>query len=175
VALRKQYKINTLRVPLKSGYLYKFYYRNFQHDPQPTILYLYAIKGVNPETGHKHNYIQGINLNYIPRQVRRTFADTWIPTLSKYDGSIRLTWEHVINKFPFMRLALRRYLLQPGVITKLQELEIEKIYDEIVKSQIKDFSKQALLDLIEKYPSAKWLIKKGFDFGIGGLGDLFIK
>jgi hypothetical protein len=175
VPLRKVFRINTLRVPLKSGYLYKFYYKGFQHDPYPIILYLYAIKGVNPDTGNRHNYIQGINLNYIPRQVRRTFADAWIPTLSRYNGSIRLTWEATIQKFPFLRLALRRYMLTPGVVTKLEELKIEKIYDEIVKSQLKDFSKQAFLDLMEKYPSARWLVKKGFDFGIGGLGDLFIR
>jgi hypothetical protein len=63
----------------------------------------------------------------------------------------------------------------PGAIQNLQELQAEKIYKEIVQSKMKDFSQQALLDLIDKYPSAQKLIKLGFDFGISGVADMMTK
>jgi len=64
-------------VLLKSGYFYQFNYSAFQHDANPMIIFISAIKGIHPNTGHQWRLIQGINLNYIPRTIRKRFVETW--------------------------------------------------------------------------------------------------
>lgn len=72
ISYRKKHKGTTLQ----SGHFYKFKYVAFENDPSPMVIFLNAIEGLHPRTGHQWRLIQAINLNYIPRRDRRRFVET---------------------------------------------------------------------------------------------------
>src|SRR5574343_344991 len=141
--LRLIYNKKLHGVTLKSGNFYKFSYQAFENDPTPTIIFLYAIEGINPSTNHQWRLIQAINLSYIPRNIRKQFVELWMVELNKRKN-VKFTWEMVKAQYPMIQLGIRRYFLKPTYyITNLKEIPREKIMDNVVGSFIKDFSRQA--------------------------------
>jgi hypothetical protein len=138
----------------KSGRIYSFQYSAFQFDPEPTVLMINAIKGVHTKTGHRHSYLQGINFTYIPRAQRSIFVKHWKSVLKRYNGNIILSWLDVKRKYPFMILALRRYILDKGYITGLVEVPPEDMEVVVVKTFEADYSKRALMAAIAKNKGA---------------------
>ncbi len=131
----------------KSGHFYNFYYKNFANDPIPTVVVLNYIHGTHPNTGKVHDYIQCINLSYIPRNYRKRFVDTWLPTLERNRGNIRLTWTMIQSRWPFMKFAIRRYLVKKHYILYGREIPPEKVYDEVISTWTRDYSMAAMKQL----------------------------
>ena len=131
----------------KSGHFYNFWYKNFENDPIPTVVMLNCIRGTHPNTGHYHNYIQCINLNYVPRPYRQRFVNMWLPLLKRNHGNVRLTWERVISQWPFMKIAVRRYLLNRHYIRYQREIPFEDVQREVVSTFLRDYSMSAMKQL----------------------------
>jgi len=143
----------------RSGHIFSFRYLNAENDPNPTILCLYALKGVNPNTGHMWNLVQGINLNYIDRAHRREFLHTWMPLLERNHGNIKLTWEYMVRRYPYLAVACRRYLLDRKVFRDLKEIPLEDIEAIVISTWAKDYSRQAQMALLRKYKRANKYLK----------------
>lgn len=134
---------NTVRIGtvwFKSGHYYQFYYANYESDPVPVIILLNHISGTHPKTGKKHNFIQAINLTYIPRQFRRLFVEHWSPTLENNKGNTILTWKMVLRKFPYLQFAMRRYIVDRNFIKYQREIKNEDIPKIVISSFSRDFS-----------------------------------
>jgi hypothetical protein len=146
MALRQHFKLIHKGIQLGNGRCYKFKYSNYQNDAQPVIFFLYAIKGINPNTGHKWDLIQGINLHYIPASQRRAFVVDWSDVLARSKMvHFHWQWNMLMKKYPYMKLATRRYLLKPAsYIQNLTEVKAEQLAGELLKGEKKDFSKIAL-------------------------------
>jgi len=139
----------------KSGYAYKFHYTSWIHDPDPLIILMYKITGINQSTGHQWRLIQGINLNYIPRKDRKRFASTWITTLENNRGNVQFTWDIVKRKYPYLKGAVRRYLVKPDYyIKKPVSIPFENMEKAIISSWSKDFSKKLAHSLVKKFRKA---------------------
>ncbi len=138
----------------RSGHIYSFRYRAFENDPNPTVLCLYAIKGINPNTGHRWNLLQALNLNYVARQDRRNFLHTWMGILERNHGNIRLTWETILRRYPYLAIACRRYLLDRTMFRELKEIPLEDIESVVVSTWARDYSRQAQMALLKKYKKA---------------------
>lgn len=131
----------------RSGHFYNFYYKQYQNDPIPTVVMINYIHGTHPNTGHVHNYIQCINLSYIPRNYRKRFVNMWLPTLEQNKGNARLTWNMVVNRWPFMKIAIRRYILKKNLIKYGREILPEKVVDEVISTWTRDYSLMAMKNL----------------------------
>lgn len=143
----------------RSGHIYSFSYKMFNEDPNPTILCLYAIKGINPATGHQWNLLQAINLNYIARHNRRVFLHTWIPLLERNHGNIKLTWEMIQRRYPYLTVACRRYILDAKYFRDLKEIPLEDIEAVVISTWAKDYSRQVQMALLKKYKKANKYLK----------------
>jgi hypothetical protein len=142
--LSEKLKVQEKTVWFRSGCFYKFVYlyKNSdhiyreigEHDPYPLIVMLNHISGTHPNTGNFHNYIQAINLHYIPPNIRLKFIRTWQPLLERNHKNIRLTWEKIVSSWPIMQIAIRRYIVKKNLILKPMEIMPDKIEDEINKS-----------------------------------------
>ena len=75
MAIRRGYKKKYKGVDMKSGYFYTFKYQAWENDPKPTIIFMYTLEGIHPNTGHQWRFFQGINFTYIPRSVRKRFIN----------------------------------------------------------------------------------------------------
>ena len=140
MALKILMKTKHNGVLLKSGYFYTFKYTAYQEDPRPMIIFINAIKGIHPKTGHQWRLIQGINLNYIPRKDRKQFINIWEKNIEK-GKTVKFTWNIVQSRFPYLKLALRRYMLLPKYyIRGLKAIDVGDLEKEIVRSWSKDFS-----------------------------------
>ena len=153
----------------RSGHIYTFRYKNFENDPTPTVLCLYAIKGINPNTGHRWNLMQAINLNYIARHDRKRFLHIWLDILEKNHGNIRLTWETVLRRFPYLAIACRRYLLDRKMFADLKELELDDIESIVVSTWAKDYSRQVQRTLLKKYKKANKYLRSIITSSFTGL------
>lgn len=142
--LSSQFRIKEGMVWFRSGHFYTFYYKNYQNDPIPMIVMLNYVHGTHPTTGKVHNYIQAINLSYVPRQFRKKFLKVWEPTLKNNKGNVRLTWSKVVGRWPFMMHAVRRYLVRKNLIKYAREIPTEKINEEVVSTLTRDYSIVAL-------------------------------
>lgn len=151
----------------RTGYIYSFRYKNYENDPTPTIIVINAISGKHPVTGHKHNYLQGINFSYIPRGRRKWFINKWRTVMEKYNGNVRFTWPFIVRKYPWMIIAIRRYLLGMNYIKKPIHIKYEFLDKYVEQKIIRDYSQQAILNTIKKnhklaeifrvdYPSRKF-------------------
>jgi hypothetical protein len=157
--LQRQYKKKIGGVTFKSGGIYKFDYSNWQHDPRPVIIFMYAYRGYHPNTGREWRFIQGINFTYVPRAFRRLFATIWI---SKYGaattfkrGQLDFTWDMVLRSYRYLRPALRRYFYTPNYyMTNIEEVPFENWEKEIMSTMSKDFSKKVRGALKQKFKSA---------------------
>lgn len=140
-------KVREGTVWFKSGHFYNFQYTKYQNDPIPTIIMLNYVSGIHENTGHKHNYIQAINLCYIPRNYRKKFVNMWLPLLQRNNGNVRLTWNKVVSTWPFMRVAIRRYLVKKNYIKWPREIPFDKVVDEVVSTWTRDYSLMAMKNL----------------------------
>ena len=138
------------KITMKSGNFYTFNYTGFQSDPRPHILFLNKISGTHPTSGREWRFVQGINLNYVPRQDRRKFVDDWIANYSK-SKNLDFTWKLVKRKYPYIAFAIRRYFWSPPYyMSKMEHLDtIEKINKTIVGNWAKDFSKKLKMKIAQ--------------------------
>lgn len=151
MALQVKYSKRTHGVSLKSGQLYIFNYIPFEHDPIPTYLHMYVITGTHPNTGKSWNLMEGINMTYLPRQMRKQFAKEWVEQVSG-SRNLRFTYEKMKARYPWMKIAIRRYLLSPKrYVSKIRQIPLENMEQVIVGSWSKDFSKRALISLVSRY------------------------
>lgn len=128
-------------ITFRNGFCYKFKYLNYEHDPYPHIFFLYAIRGTNPSSGNKWDLIQAINLNYLPRAVRKKFVADWGDTLKRSKGDFKMMWKTLMLKYPYMKIATRRYLLTPkNYINNIEYIAPEQMDKEIVRNMVRDYS-----------------------------------
>lgn len=152
MAIRRIYNKRFKGIVVKSGFIYTFKYQAWENDPRPTVVMMYALDGIHPNTGHQWRFFQGINMTYVPRSMRRQFARDWIRTLDRTGGNVRFTWEFVQRRYPFLRNAVRRYFFRPTYfITDLKEVPFEDIEKVVVSTWSKDFSKKVKATLIGKF------------------------
>jgi hypothetical protein len=145
----------------RSGHIYTFRYNAWQHDPNPTIILMYRIRGIHPNTGHQWRLIQGINFSYIPRSHRKVFASQWLETFAESNGNAEFTYSLMKRRYPWMSIGIRRYLTKPAYyIQNPEEIPPESMEDAIIDTWMKDFSKKVKLDLMKKYRSVKKDLKK---------------
>lgn len=152
MAIRRIYKKRFSNVNVKSGYIYTFKYRAWANDPHPTVIMMYALEGIHPNTGHQWRFFQAINFTYIPRAQRMMFAKEWKIIFERTNGNVRLTWELVKKRYPFMQNAVRRYFFRPNYyITSLKEIPFDDMEKYIISTWSKDFSKKVKSSLINKF------------------------
>lgn len=149
--LKPLWRYKSHRVTWKSGSIYTFRYSNFQHDPQPTFLFMNAYNGIHPNTGHQHRYIQGINLSYVPRSMRKKFVKDFIRYMKNKSLTPQISRELIKRKYPYLQHAIRRYFFKPSYyITKVQEIPLDELESVVVSTWSKDFSKKVLRTLGNK-------------------------
>ena len=142
MALTVTYKHHHGGVLLKSGKLYSFSYTGYENDPTPLGLFLNAINGIHPRTGHQWRLVQMINLNYVPRQQRQMFVDDWYRTNYNNNGNMQLSWNQLKTRWPYLEAFIRRYLTKPSYyIRGLREISDEDVQGEVIGSFIKDYSR----------------------------------
>lgn len=129
-------------VTLRSGYFYKFRYHAWHNDKNPTVIFMSAITGMH-SSGHQWRLIQCINFTYIPRAMRKRFLKSWMKELDR-KGKKKFTWDKVISRYPYLKPAVRRYLLKPVYYIKdLQEIPLDDVERVVVSTMSRDFSKRA--------------------------------
>lgn len=127
---------------MRSGYFYKFRYHAWHNDPKPVVIFMSAITGMH-RSGHQWRLIQCINFTYIPRAMRKRFLKSWMKELDR-KGKKKFTWDKIIAKYPYLKPAVRRYLLRPTTyIKQLQEIPLDDVERVVVSTFSKDFSKSA--------------------------------
>ena len=155
MAIKRVYKKKFKGVTVKSGYIYSFKYQSWENDPNPVVIMMYALDGINPNTGHQWRFFQAINFSYIPRTVRRQFAQDWKSTFDRTNGNVKFTWELVKRRYPYLQNAVRRYFFKPTYyITKLYEVPYDDMESVIVSTWSKDFSKKIKTSLLQKFRRA---------------------
>ena len=151
MAIQRQYKKRFKGVDVKSGFIYKFKYQAWENDPEPTVLMMYALKGTHENTGHEWRLFQAVNFTYIPRPLRKKFANDWMNEVGVTKDP-RFTWEKVKAKYPYLQHAVRRYFYKPSYyITNLVEVPFDQAEQAIVSTWAKDFSKKVKSSLINKF------------------------
>jgi hypothetical protein len=161
MALVDKRNIQIGSVWVRSGHLYKFHYNYYEHDPSPTIICLNTIQGINPKTGHRHDYVQAINFTYIPRNIRKQFGKVWVDHMIKSNGKVFMRWSTVQTRYPYLMFAIRRYRIHG--IRKILELDYDDIMGIIGRTMMKDFSYN------EKRKYDAWREERGID-KIGATG-----
>lgn len=151
MAIRRVYKKKFQGVNMLSGHFYTFKYQAWENDPHPTIILMYGLEGTHPSTGHQWRFFQGINFTYIPRSVRKRFVNDWISILER-TNNVKFTWELVKRKYPWLKVAVRRYFFRPSYYIKsLKEVPIDQVNKVVISSWHKDFSKKVKTTLINKF------------------------
>ncbi len=175
MALKQTYQFKFKNIFWKSGYIYKFRYNAYRHDPTPTIILLYKITGRHPNTGNQWNLIQGINFTYIPRSHRRLMSMQWVNHMESSRGNVQFTWNNVKRQFPYLRFGIRRYMLNPNYrIQEPIEVPFDDMEDAIVDTFSHDFSKKVQVDLANKFNRIQKNIKKTNKRTLGGIfGRMF--
>ncbi len=137
-------------VTLRSGYFYRFKYHAWHNDPKPVIIFMSAITGIH-DSGHQWRLIQGINFTYIPRAMRKRFLRQWMVELDK-KGKKKFTWQKVLSKYPYLKPAVRRYMLKPVYYIKdLEEIPLDNVEKVVISTFSKDFSKKVKSALMSKF------------------------
>lgn len=151
MALKVQYRKKLNKVMMRSGYLYTFRYRAYENDPSPTAIFLNSFSGTHPNTKRQWRFLQMLNLTYVPRSKRKSFAKDWIKTLKK-TNNVKLTYEKVKNKYPFLKLAIRRYFYSPSYyITNLKEIPLAHMEKVVISTYSKSFYKKVLREFLIRY------------------------
>lgn len=152
--LKRVYKKKFKGVTLETGHFYKFKYQAWENDPKPTIIFMYSIEGIHPNTGHQWRIIQAINFSYIPRAMRKRFLKDWMKELDK-PGQIKFTWIKLLARWPYLKPAIRRYFFKPNYyIQKLEEIPIDQAEKIIISTWMKDFSKKITTSILSKFKKA---------------------
>ena len=147
----RKYKKKFKGVNLQSGHFYKFRYSSWINDPEPTVIFMYSLEGMHPNTGHQWRFLQSINFTYVPRTIRKQFVKEWKIQMEKTRDP-KFTWQIVKSKYPQIQHAVRRYFIKPNYyITKLQEIPFDNIEKEVVSTWHKDFSKKIKSSLLNKF------------------------
>lgn len=155
MAVKRVYKKRFKGVTVKSGHIYTFKYQAWEHDPRPVVIMMYALDGIHPNTGHQWRFFQAINFTYIPRSIRRQFAQQWARTYQRTNGNVKFTWELVQRRYPYLKHAVRRYFFKPNYyINELIEVPWEDMEKVIVSTWSKDFSKKLRMSLLGKFRRA---------------------
>lgn len=152
MAVRRIHKKRFKNVVFKSGHIYHFRYSSWINDPTPTVIFMYSLEGINERTGHQWRFLQCCNLTYIPRAIRRQFAQSWIDIFQKTNGNVKFTYETVKRQYPQLILSIRRYFIKPNYyITNIQEVPFEHMEKAIISTWSKDFSKKVRSAVLKKY------------------------
>ena len=152
MALTRKYKKKFSRVTWKSGHIYSFKYNAWENDPAPVIIFMYAFEGTHPKTGRQWRFIQGINFTYVPRNIRKKFAEIWIKEFERTNGNSRFTYQKVKRRYPGLKHATRRYMYTPAErITKAQEIPFADWQKAVTSTMAKDFSKKLKSSLVRKF------------------------
>ena len=147
MALRSVYEKRYQGVNMASGHFYRFKYRPYEHDKEPVVLFLHFITGTHPNSGHQWRLFQAINFHYIPRGMRKRFISQWLK-LTERPGKVKLNWQKVVARFPYIAPGIRRYQFKPTTyISGLEEIERDQIQKVVVKGLVKDFSKRVTIGL----------------------------
>lgn len=158
MALTQLWEKKVNKVTFKSGQFYQFKYRAFLHDPHPMIIFVNAIQGIH-SSGNQHRYLQGINLNYIPKRDRTKFVKDFMRLNAKND--IKFTWKLIQRRYPYIAFAVRRYFYMPTTyITELTHIPEELVENAVKGTWHKDFSKQIQRSLAAKMKQGKKVKKK---------------
>lgn len=158
MALKIDRKFKFKNIQWKSGHLYRFRYSAWQEDPEPLVILLYRFRGRHPKTGHEWRFIQALNMNYVPRHIRKNFIINWTKTLERNNGNVLLTWDEIKFKYPGLAKSdcIRRYFYKPNYyIKKPESIPINNMEEAVVSSWHKDFSKKMKLALTRKKRQAK--------------------
>jgi len=152
MSIRITYSKRSHNVQWKSGEIYSFSYSNWLNDPRPLCIFLNVLDGVHPTSGHTWKLFQMINFHYIPRASRRKFANEWKEVYEKSKGNVKLTWDTVKVKYPFLKTAIRRYFFLPKhFITSVIHIPMENIDEVVVLSKAKDFSQRSRDAFLKRY------------------------
>jgi len=149
--IRRIYKKRFGGIVVRSGYVYTFKYQAWENDPKPTVVMLYALDGIHPNTGHQWRFFQGINMTYVPRTIRRRFIEDWIKHLEK-TKDVKLTWGMIQEEYPQLKYAVRRYFFRPSYyITNIKEVPIADMEKVVISTWSKDFSRKIKTTLLSKF------------------------
>lgn len=160
MGLKRVYKKRFKGVNLQSGHFYKFKYQAWEHDPKPTVIFMYSIEGINTNTGHQWRIFQCINFTYIPRAQRKRFLKQWMKELEK-PGNIKFTYQKMVAKWPYLKGATRRYFFKPNYyIRNLEEIPFDQVEKAVISTWSKDFSKKITTSLLSKWKKALTKRKK---------------
>jgi len=164
MAIKADLKWRSHGVTWKSGHVYQIgHYQGWENDPSPTLIVMYRLSGINPSTGHQWRFIQGINMTYIPRAIRKQFAQHWARELERTNGNIEFTWDLVQNRYPYLEKAVRRYFYKPSYYIKnVKAIPFDEMESVIVSTWSKDFSKKVRVTLAQKYRAVMGRNKRGF-------------
>lgn len=151
MAVRRNYSKTFKGVKVKSGHIYRFKYQAWENDPSPTVIMMYALEGNHDRTGHQWRFFQAINFTYIPRPIRKQFAEAWMKEFTR-SKNVKFTWEKIKIQYPYIQNAVRRYFIKPTYyITDLEEVPFDQWEKAIVSTWSKDFSKKVKSSLINKF------------------------
>lgn len=151
MAIRRVFKKKFRGVEVKTGHIYRFRYQAWENDPKPVVIMMYALDGIHPTSGHQWRIFQAINFTYIPRSVRKQFAQAWIREYTRSQNT-KFTWEKVKRQYPYIQNAVRRYFYKPTYyIYDLEEIPFDQWEKVIVSTWSKDFSKKVKSTLINKF------------------------
>jgi len=176
MALRVSKKFKFKGITWKSGHVYRFKYNAWMVDPNPLIILLYKFSGTHPNTGRQWRFLQGINLNYVPRKIRRNFIKNWKEKLES-SNDVYLTWTYVKSRYPAIvkSQAIRRYFYSPNYyITKVEEIPVENMEDVVIGSMAKDLSRKVKFSLTRKFKKTNKQPNQKKDF-IGNILKKFRK
>jgi len=144
MALRKIYKKKSHGITWQSGHIYSFQYSAWFADPEPLIILIHGNEGTHPRTGREWRFFTAINLNYVPKKVRKELAKTWIKEFERTNGDTKFTYSKVKRRYPGLLLAVRRYMYTPkAYIKKAKEIPFYEWEKAVTSSFTKDFSKKA--------------------------------
>lgn len=146
--IRFRYNVAVGNVVFKSGNFYEFEYNRFENDPKPMIVFMYLVQGIHPTSGHYHNYIQAVNLSYIPKKLRATWVKRWIdthwnPRTQTAREGIRLDYYRDIDSY--LHVAVRRYFIKGGNIIKPKDIPFDVIDAKLAGISGKDYYSRAVL------------------------------
>ena len=128
--IRRLYTIQYGNTIFEGGHFYHFSYRKYENDPEPLFLFYYALRGIHPSTGHYWNFLQGVNLSYVPLKIRRSLVREYVTQNMNWRTYQPKTRIRISPKyFPsYLDIAIRRYLLNPpNLIVNPREISYEII------------------------------------------------
>jgi hypothetical protein len=148
MAIRFRYNVQYGDVSFRSGNFYEFGYKRFENDPEPMIIFMYHVQGIHPRTGHFHNYIQAINLSYIPKNTRHGFVRNWVD--KHFNPRTQEAYRGIKFNYPAdvpgnLKVAIRRYFIKGGYISNPHEIRYDAIDARLAGISGKDYFSRAVI------------------------------